>query len=180
MVTYPDFTEKFEYGNFSHGVGFEIGGFTRNKMHVFTGWENKHMGTHGSGSYVKDGRTYEGDIYMKVRHNIFHTVGFGYKASKSFCFGFSPMDIGSFKVLFKDKKGEMPDEWQNYHGEENKLLSQHMTLGVTFYTDFWVGKAVRLRASYYPEYFRNDLGIPTYVYMPNAFNLQAALFIHKQ
>jgi hypothetical protein len=180
-ITYPNFEEKFEFNNFFHGLGFEFGGFTRDNWHVFTGWENKHFITEGKGTYTEFGKTYEGDITVKVRHNIFHTVGLGYKFSNKFTFGASALDLGNFKVLKQDRKStENPDEFVQVYQGNTGLFSQNTTMGMTLYADFYPIKFFRIRGSYYFDYFKNKLGIdPFYTYQLNAFNVQAALIIGK-
>jgi hypothetical protein len=175
---FANFEDKFEYKNFFHGLGFEYGGFNRDGWHFFTGWENKHFSTHGSGNYVRNGASFEGDITVKIRHNIFHTFGIGHRLGSKVVLGIAPIDVGSFKVIFKDKKSDKPDEWQNVYNSTTGLFSQHSTLGATFYSDFYPKKFLRLRVSGYFEYFKNDLGVgPFYVYQPNSLSLQAALIL---
>jgi hypothetical protein len=178
-IKYPNFEDKFEFSNFFHGMGFELGGFTDNKMHVFTGWENKHFTTHGSGNYTDLGRSYEGDITVKVRHNIFHTVGLGYQFSKGFTLGASALDIGTFKVLKMDTKAATDaDKFVQLYPGNTGLFSQNTTLGMTLYADIYPASFFRLRASYYFDYFRNDLGIdPFRTYQLSSFNVQAAIII---
>lgn len=178
-IQYSNFEEKFEFNNFFHGLGFEYGGFTRDNLHVFTGWENKHFTTHGSGTYVDQGKTYEGDITVKVRHNVFHTIGLGYKLSDKFTFGASALDIGNFKVLKQDKKAaEDADKFVQVYKGNTGIFSQNTTVGMTLYADIYPVRFLRFRASYYFDYFRNDLGIDPFVsYKLNSFNFQAALIL---
>lgn len=178
-LTYPNFEDKFEFNNFFHGMGFEIGTYTRDGMHVFTGWENKHFSTHGSGTYTNSGRNYEGDITVKIRHNLFHTFGIGYKLSDNFTFGVCPVDIGNFKVLKKDTKStDNPEEFVQLYQGNTGLFSQNTTLGMTLYADVYPARFFRLRASYYFDYIPTELGIaPFYAYQLNSFNLQAAIII---
>lgn len=178
-LTYHNFEDKFEFNNFFHGMGFEIGTYTRDGMHVFTGWENKHFSTHGSGSYTNSGRNYEGDITVKIRHNLFHTFGIGYKLSDNFTFGVCPVDIGNFKVLKKDTKStDNPEEFVQLYQGNTGLFSQNTTLGMTLYADVYPARFFRLRASYYFDYIPTELGIaPFYAYQLNSFNLQAAIII---
>ena len=179
QITYSNFGDKFEFNNFLHGIGFEIGGFTRDNMHVFTGWENKHFTTHGSGTYTDLGKSFEGDITVKIRHNIFHTFGIGYKFSKKLTMGITPIDIGTFKVLKLDtKSSENPDEYVQLYEGNTGLLSQNTTLGMGLYADVYPLRFFRIRANYYFDYIRNDLGIaPFHTYQLSSFNIQAALVI---
>lgn len=178
-IKYPNFEDKFEFANFFHGLGFEYGGFTRDNLHVFTGWENKHFSTHGSGTYVDQGKTFEGDITVKLRHNVFHTIGLGYRFKNKYVIGASALDIGTFKVLKQDTKAAADaDKFVQVYQGNTGIFSQNTTLGMTLYADLYPARFFRLRASYYFDYFRNNLGLDPFVnYKLNSFNVQAALIL---
>lgn len=182
-VVYPDFTDKFEYGNKLFGSAFEIGYLSDSKFYFFTGWNNSHYVTHGEGTYKDvNGNSHEGSIDVKVRHNVFHTIGFGYRLNKYVGFGASPLDWGNFKILYKDAKSTdvLEQDWTQLYKGNTGLLGQNNTFGGTVFLDVYPIKRIRLRASYYQDYFQAKLGLdPYYAFNINSFHLQASFIMGK-
>lgn len=173
-VTYPNLTSPLKMSPFVSGLnlGLILQDDEDKSFYFFWNWSNNRVVAHGNGTFNNQEMKHS----FKYRHNYFNIFGIGYKIKKWIGIGYSPVDLGHLKVLYKNSTIEKAHSYTDYYNVEKGILSDYNIYGSSYYLDFFLKDRLRIRFSYYRSYngveLRDQEDIRTVkAYNANRFNM---------